>query len=376
MTERKPFSLEKKHITVCIVSPFPPPFGGMAVQAEKLASHLECEGFPVIRVRTNTEFPKSFGFVSKIPGLRTVFNFVLFLKNLHKGILQSDIVYFFTAFYNFFFWVTYPAIILIKLCRKKLILSARGGAAGEFFRQYRWILKPVIHKADVVTTPSGFLAETFWQAFGIKARIVPTIADLHQFVFRERECFQPLLLSTRSFEKIYDVECIIRAFRIVSEQYPQARLGIAGEGSLRKELEKFVSDLKLNESVVFYGSVTHQKMQHLYQEYDILVNASRVDNLPGTILEAYACGLPVVSTNAGGILHIITDEKTGLLVTVGDYKSLAEKVIRIVENPQLGKRLAQTGAEYCKIYSWDYVKKIILPLLHSVSAKAQEGKSC
>ncbi len=368
--------MKKKHITVCIVSPFPPPFGGMAVQAEKLASHLECEGFPVIRVRTNTGFPESLGFVSKVPGLRTAFNLVLFLKNLYKGLQQSDIVYFFTAFYNFFFWVTYPAVILMKLCGKKLILSARGGAAGAFFRQYRGILKPVISKADTVTAPSGFLAEVFWQAFEIKARIVPTIADLHQFTFRTRDSFQPLLLSTRNLEEIYDVACIIRAFRIVREQYPHARLGIAGDGSLRNRLGKLVAHLKLEESVVFYESVCHQKMQHLYQEYDILLNASRVDNLPGTILEAYACGLPVVSTNAGGIPHIVADEKTGLLAPVGDYRALAEKVIRIVENPQLGKSLARAGAEYCKIYSWDYVKKIIIPLLYSVSAGGQKGKSC
>ena len=367
--------MEKKHITVCIVSPFPPPFGGMAVQAEKLVSHLECEGFPIIRVRTNTEFPKSFRFISKIPGLRTVFNLVLFLKNLHKALGHSDLVYFFTAFYNFFFWVTYPAVILIRLCSKKLILSARGGAAGEFFTQYRWIIKPVICRADFVTTPSGFLAEAFWQAFGIKAAIVPTIADLHQFHFRERDCFRPLLLSTRNLEEIYDVDCIIRAFRIVREQYPQARLGIAGDGSLRSQLEKLVLDLKLEENVVFYGSVNHQKMQHLYQKYDIFVNASKVDNLPGTILEAYASGLPVVSTNAGGIPHIVADGKTGLLANIGDYESLARNVIRIVENPEFGRSIAKTGADYCQMYSWNQAKEILIPLLYS-AATQQKRTSC
>lgn len=347
----------------------------MAVQAEKLASHLECEGFPVIRVRTNTEFPEIFRFVLKIPVLRTVFNLVLFLKNLHKSLGQSDIVYFFTAFYNFFFWVTYPAILLIKFCGKKLILSARGGAAGEFFRQYRWILKPVISKADKVTAPSGFLAEAFRQAFGIKAAVVPTIADLHQFHFRARDSFHPLLLSTRNLEEIYDVACIIRAFRIIRDRYPDARLGIAGDGSLRSQLEKLVFDLKLEENVVFYGSVNHQKMQHLYQEYDILVNASKVDNLPGIILEAYACGLPVVSTNAGGIPHIVENGKTGLLANIGDHESLAQHIIKIVENPEVGRSLAKAGADYCQMYSWDHVKDILIPLLCS-AVNQQKRTSC
>ncbi|MEZ4526372.1 MAG: glycosyltransferase family 4 protein [Desulfobacterales bacterium] len=366
--------MEKKHITVCIVSPFPPPFGGMAVQAEKLASHLECEGFPVIRVRTNTEFPEIFRFVSKIPVLRTVFNLVLFLKNLHKALGKSDIVYFFTAFYNFFFWVTYPAIILIKLCGKKVILSARGGSAGEFFRQYRWILKPVISKADKVTTPSGFLAESFWQAFGIKTTIVPTIADLHQFHFRERDCFQPLLLSTRNLEEIYDVACIIRAFRIVRDRYPDARLGIAGEGSLRKELEKLVSDLKLEESVVFYGSVNHQKMQNLYQEYDIWVNASK-DNLPGTILEAYASGSPSGFHKCRRDSHIVADGKTGLLANIGDRGSLCPEYHQNCGKSRTWQITGQSRRRILSDLFLDQVKDILIPLLYS-AVNQQKRASC
>ncbi|MEZ4529346.1 MAG: glycosyltransferase family 4 protein, partial [Desulfobacterales bacterium] len=120
---------------------------------------------------------------------------------------------------------------------------------------------------------------------------------------------------------------------------------------------------------------SHQKMQNLYQEYDISVNASRVDNLPGTILEAYASGLPVVSTNAGGIPHIVADGKTGLLANIGDHESLARNIIRIVVNPELGKSLAKAGAEYCQIYSWDQVKDILIPLLYS-AVNQQKRASC
>jgi glycosyltransferase involved in cell wall biosynthesis len=369
--------MTKNPKTVCIVSPFPPPFGGMAIQAEKIALHLLCEGFhdklAVIRVKTNADLPENLRWAAKIPGFRTLINMILFLYQLHNALLKSDAVYFHTAFFNFFFWITYPAMILIRLHGKKVILSARGGGARLFFQKYRPIVKPILSKADIIATPSGFLKEAFEDVLGIDAIVIPTLTDLHQFQFHHRDSFRPLLLSVRNFEEIYDIACIIRAFEIVRNRYPQARLGIAGSGSLKSELESLVSSLNLNSSVTFYGQVSHKEIQELYSKYDIAVNASRVDNLPGTILEAYASGLPVVSTNAGGIPYIVEDGVTGLLVNIGDYEAMAQKVIQVIEEPELGKTLAKNAAQYCKIYDWNHVKTILMPLLDSMMKK--EGGS-
>jgi len=362
--------MKKKNKTICIVSPFPPPFGGMAIQAEKIALHLLCEGFhdklEVIRVKTNADLPDALRWAAKVPVFRTLVNMILFLYQLHKALLKSDVVYFHTAFFNFFFWITYPAMIVIKLHGKKVILSARGGGARLFFQKYRPIVKPILSKADLIATPSGFLKEAFKDVLGIEAVVIPTLADLHQFHFHHRDIFRPLLLSVRNFEPIYDIACIIKAFKIIHDRFPEAKLGIAGSGSLKSELESLVSSLNLNSSVTFYGQVSHTKIQELYSKYDISVNASRVDNLPGTILEAYASGLPVVSTNAGGIPYIVEDGVTGLLVNIGDHEAMAQNVIRIIEEPELGKTLTKNAAQYCKIYDWEHVKTIFIPMLDSM----------
>ena len=304
----------------------------MAIQAEKTVLLLRESGFQVNTVKTNNDLPARLHFISKCKGLRTILNLFLFLRNLHRSLPHVEAVYFLTGFFNFFFWVTYPALILIKLHGKRVILSVRGGGAGDFFRRYGVLVRPIFRTVDTITAPFGFLQGAFEEAFNIRPVIVPNIVDLGQFRFRERRSISPMILTTRSLEEIYNVSCVIKAFKNVHEHFPESKLGIAGDGSQREALEQLVISLNLKEHVTFYGAVEHSKIQELY---DVYVNASNVDNLPGTILEAFACGLPVVSTNPGGIPYMVENGKTGLLVEKNACDVLAEKVIELIKNPEL-----------------------------------------
>jgi glycosyltransferase involved in cell wall biosynthesis len=355
--------LKKNDKTICIVSPFPPPYGGMAIQAQKLVSLLRENGFEVIAVKTNADLPKNLHFLSKVKGLRTIVSLFAFLKNLNTILPQVEVVYFLTGFFNFFFWVTYPALILIKIHRKKVILSARGGEARLFFQKYGLLVKPILKRVDAISVPSGFLKEAFEEVLGLDAAIVPNIADFNQFRFRQRKPVRPKLLVTRSLEEMYNVHCVIRAFKKVHDYFPESSLGVVGDGSQREALEKLVADLHLNGCVTFYGKIEHSEIQDYYNKYEIFINASNVDNQPGVILEAFASGLPVVSTNAGGIPYMVRDGVTGFLAEKGDCEGLAEKVIRLVREPGLAAWVADNARKECEKYSWDSVKKVLLPLL-------------
>ena len=355
--------MKKNDKTICIVSPFPPPFGGMAIQAQKLVSLLGENGFKVIAVKTNADLPNNLHFLSKVKGLRTIVSLLAFLKNLNKILPQVEVVYFLTGFFNFFFWVTYPALILIKLHRKKVILSARGGEARLFFQKYGLLVKPILKRVDAISAPSGFLKEAFEEVLGLDAAIVPNIADFNQFRFRQRKPVQRKLLVTRSLEEIYNVGCVIRAFNKVHDCFPESSLGIVGDGSQRQALEKLVAELNLTDHVTFHGKIEHSKIQDYYDQYDIYVNASNVDNLPGVILEAFASGLPVVSTRAGGIPYMVEEGVTGFLVDIGDYEALGEKVIKLIKEPELALMLANNAKMECQKYSWENVKVALIPLL-------------
>jgi len=354
-----------------MVSPFPTPYGGMAIQAQKIVPLLQESGMKVIVVKTNADFPNGLLLLSKIKGLRTIIRLFLFLKNLHKALPHVETVYFLTGFFNFFFWVTYPALILIKIHHKKVILSARGGEARLFFQKYRVLVKPILKRVDAISVPSGFLKEAFEEVLGLGAAIIPNIADFNQFRFRQRKPLRPKLLVTRSLEEIYNVECVIRAFKKVHDYFPESSLGIVGDGSQRANLEKLVAELNLTDCVTFYGRIGHSKIQNYYDQYDIYVNASNADNLPGVILEAFASGLPVVSTRAGGISYMVEDGITGLLVNIGDYEALGERVIKLVNKPTLALMLANNARIECQKYSWENVKTALIPLLERYISDAK-----
>ncbi|MBU2453222.1 MAG: hypothetical protein KJ668_07905, partial [Proteobacteria bacterium] len=169
---------------ICLVSPFPPPLGGMAIQAGKLVNCLEKEGIGVIPVRTNIIWPRGAEWISKIPFIRTIVNSLVFFKYLVTAVRQCDVVYFLSGFFNFFFWITLPAIIIIKILGKKVILNARGGGAEAFFMRWKKIVGPVIRLADLITTPSAFLQDIFKKQLGITPVVVPNIADFGQFKFK------------------------------------------------------------------------------------------------------------------------------------------------------------------------------------------------
>jgi glycosyltransferase involved in cell wall biosynthesis len=355
--------LKKRKKSICVVSPFPPPYGGMAVQARRMSSLLRESGFDVFEVETNPELPERSSFIANAKGFRTIIRLFSFLYHLHKVLPHVEVVYFLTGFFNFFFWVTYPALILIKIHGKRVILSARGGEAGRFFRRYGILVRPILKSVDTISVPSGFLQDVFKEVLNIEPIVIPNISDLQQFSFRERFPVQPKLLATRNLEEIYNVDCIIKAFKEVHDHFPQSLLGIVGEGSQRKALEKMIGVLELTDCVKFYGRVEHAEIQNVYDQYDIYINASNVDNFPGSILEAFASGLPVISTRVGGIPYMVQEGVTGLLVQMNDHIALAGKVVQLVREPDMALRLAQNARDECEKYSWEHVKTALFPIL-------------
>jgi glycosyltransferase involved in cell wall biosynthesis len=150
---------------------------------------------------------------------------------------------------------------------------------------------------------------------------------------------------------MYNVECILRAFRIVRGKFPQAILGIAGAGSEESRLRERVREWQLK-GVRFYGTVPHRQLPALYAEHDIFVNASNVDNFPGALLEAACSGLPIVTTRAGGIPDMIRDHETGLLVNLNDHEALANGVLECLEEQDLARNLARRARTWVEQFAW------------------------
>jgi glycosyltransferase involved in cell wall biosynthesis len=136
----------------------------------------------------------------------------------------------------------------------------------------------------------------------------------------------------------------LQVARRVSSSRDHVKFLIVGDGPLSDELRTEAARLKLHEHVVFTGF--RKDMPEIYAISDVIVNASSIEGLPMTILEAMASQVPVIATRIGGVPDIITDQKTGLLVDAGDVDALTTRVESLVDDPGERRRLAVAAFEF------------------------------
>jgi len=346
------------HPQIVVIAPQTPPYGGMALQAEKLVRLLRQEGHPVVFLASNLPFPNGLGFVNRLRGLRPFVRAIVIAKRLRVELRRAQVVHVLAASWLYFFLVVAPAVLLARLSGKRVIINYRSGEGPEFFRSYGWLAAPVFRWASQVTAPSRFLAETIRKRFELPVKIVPNIVDLTAFSYRQRSRYEPKLLVTRHLEKMYGVDSVVRAFGYIQKRFPEASLEIAGTGSEETRLRELVAESDLR-NVHFRGQVPHADLPALYDRSDILLNGSHVDNFPGSLVEASAAGLAVVSSNAGGIPAMYENGRTAILVEPGDWQGLAEGVEALIDDPSLGQRLTSAAFHLCRQCEWDNVRELL-----------------
>ncbi len=343
---------------VLLVAPKPPPYGGVGLQAELLTEGMRQDGVAVSLLPSNPPFPAGLRACAKIPGLRTLLRSAVFCRQLWRRLPGVEVVHVLACSWVYFFFIVWPAVILSRVRRKRIVINYHGGQADHFLGRYGRLAKPVFRLAHVVTAPSGFLAKVLRSRLGVPVEIVPNIVDLTAFSYRERKMPAPRMLVTRHLEKLYGIETVLRAFREVQSRYAEASLRIAGTGAQESYLRGLATNWELR-NVHFLGYVPYAELPAIYEQCDILLNASRADNFPGSLVEAAAAGLVVVSTGVGGIPYIFEDGESALLVEPGDWNALAGAILRVLEEPGLALRLARAALEQCRGYDWKNVRPLL-----------------
>lgn len=329
--------------------------GGQAVQAVRLLDHLKQE--PAVEadfLPVNPRLPGVLRKLQSIKYVRTVTTFILYWLLLLRTVPQFDVLHVFSASNFSFLLAPSPAIIVGKLFRKKIILNYHSGLAEDHLRDWPRTSIPMLRMVDEIIVPSPFLVRVF-QKFDLPSTAIFNVVDFDQFTFRERPNLRPVFLSNRNFEHHYGVDVVLRAFKIIQERFPDAMLKVAGDGPCREELHQLAAELGVRD-VEFLGAVEQERMPALYNETDFFLNGSRVDNQPLSILEAYSCGVPVITTDAGGIPDMVTDGVTGMIVKMDDHEALARAAIHLLEHPAVAKRIISEARKECERYRWDVVR--------------------
>ncbi len=252
------------------------------------------------------------------------------------------------------------------------VLTLHGGKLPEFAARWPRRVRRLLAGARVVTTPSPYLFEAMAPYLPSaclredvaptsppkdrrRLRMLPNPLDLAAYPFTLRRDLQPRLVWLRAFHRIYNPEL---APRVLARLGPQATLAMVGpdkgDGSLERARRR-AEDLGVAERVTFTGGVPKSAVPQVLARHDVFVNTSDADNAPVSVTEAMACGLCVVSTDAGGLSDLLTGGEDALLVPRGDAAAMAAAVERLLGDPELAARLSANGRRLAEDRDWSKV---------------------
>lgn len=209
-----------------------------------------------------------------------------------------------------------------------------GNDFSGFFR--KWATKIVVKHASVVTTVTENLAKAM-QNHGLKNpnyMVLPNVVDTNLFQIKPHENATPKIIHISCFEdKSKNISGLLESLKILRDKGIAYQAVLVGDGMDYEAMKQKATFLHLNDNVTFTGMLQGQELVDVLASGDFLVLSSNYENMPVVILEAFACGLPVVSTNVGGISEIV-NENNGLLVPPHDAEKLANAMQKMLESYQ------------------------------------------
>jgi len=223
------------------------------------------------------------------------------------------------------------------------------------------------NRCDFVLSPSKSLADELkFQGLKKPIKTLPNPIDT--------EFFQPVSSQTKkeelkktlgikgislvymgrvSYEK--SIDQVIKAAALAMKKFPNLQLVIVGDGPERKKLEKLANDLEIEQNVLFFGIKHGKNLVEALQANDVFLTASKTENMPVSILEAMATGLPVIGVDALGIPEIVLDNVNGFIVPPDGIKEMAVKILELIEDAKLRERFSKKSRELSLNYSQEEI---------------------
>jgi glycosyltransferase involved in cell wall biosynthesis len=280
--------------------------------------------------------------------LWTVFN----LKNQVQFILIDTY-----STSNFYF--AFLTSQLARLLRKKYIPILHGGDLPKRLDRNPLLSKMIFKNSFTNVAPSGYLQFEF-EKRDYPTIFIPNILNISTYTFKKRSQLQPKLLWVRAFAHLYNPKMAIQVLNQLKPVYPDATLCMVGpdkgDGSYQ-DTQALVAQLKLSDSVTFTGVLPKEQWHALSVDYDIFINTTTIDNTPVSVMEAMALGLPIISTNVGGIPYLINDGEDGLLVNNADVIGMTQAVERLIHERQMVEMMTIYARKKAESFDWRVVRE-------------------
>ncbi len=263
--------------------------------------------------------------------------------------------------------------------RVPLVITLQEGDSEDHIERARFGLiyffwRTILRKADSVTAISKYLARYAEKAgFEGEVEIIPNGVDENyvsqSFEGAPIELFKQelgialgkrIILSVSRLSQKNGILDLIKAFLLLREDGINAILLLVGTGEEEQSIRAFVHKLQLEKEVIFAGNIPHNELFRYYRMSDVFVRPSHSEGLGNAFLEAMGAGIPVIATPVGGIKDFIEDGKTGIFVTPGNAKSIADGILRVLSDEMLASELREQGRELMiRKFLWvDVAKKM------------------
>jgi glycosyltransferase involved in cell wall biosynthesis len=238
----------------------------------------------------------------------------------------------------------------------RVVMVLRGGAIPDFVSRHLGWTRRVFRRAHGLVAPSTYLSRML-ERYGFAAHVIPNVIDVSQYPYRHRRAVTAKLFWMRTFHDAWNPLMAVRVLALLSKRVPTATLSMGGQDKgLESEAKRLAEELGVSCAVRFPGFLDMAAKRAEGEAADIFISTNRIDNMPVAVLEAGALGLPVISTDVGGIRDLLTDRETGLLVRDDDDQSMVEAILELLRAPELAGRLSANGRELAERSSWPRVR--------------------
>ena len=259
----------------------------------------------------------------------------------------------------------YYALLTSQLCRLfrlKYLPILHGGNLPYRLKQNPKSSSLIFNNSFQNIAPSGYLKYEF-EIKGYTTLLIPNVIPIANYTFKERKKITPKLLYVRAFASIYNPTMAIEVLKELKKIYPEAILCMIGpdkDGTL-KDVKHLINTYDLQDSVEITGVLPKKEWHEKSKDFDIFINTTNVDNTPISVIEAMALGLPVVSTNVGGLPYLISNNIDGVLVDKEQPLLMANEIHKIIEKNK--SSFAKKARSKVENFDWSVVKNEWLKLL-------------
>lgn len=250
------------------------------------------------------------------------------------------------------FYYAFITSQIARFFKIKYIPILHGGDLPKRIKKSPKLSKLIFNNSYNNIAPSNYLKFAF-EKENYNVEFIPNIIEIENYIYKSRKKIKPKLLWVRAFKEIYNPTLAIEVLNLLKKKYPNAKLCMVGPFTDNSYVKcsNLIEKYGLKDSIEFTGVLLKEEWHQKSTEFDIFINTTNFDNTPVSVMEAMALGLPVITTNVGGIPYLLENYKDALLVDKNNPIQMLSAIKEIIEGNH--EMLAVNARKKMEAFTWE-----------------------